>query len=1719
MSSRRSMLGSALDSLPAPTDPLRELFEACKVGDVTRVKKLITPQTVNARDTAGRKSTPLHFAAGYGRREVVEILIAGGAALQARDEGGLQPLHNACSFGHADVVRALLSAGAPPAARDNWGYTPLHEAAAKGKVDVCIALLQHGADPNIRNTEGKTPLDLADSATRPVLTGEYCAADVLEAARSGADDRLASLLTPLNVNVHASDGRRSTALHLAAGYNRARAVRLLLQRGADVHAKDKGGLVPLHNACSYGHYEVTELLVRAGADVNATDLWAFTPLHEAASKARLEVCSLLLSEGADPTLLNCHGKSALDVAPARDLRERLAFEYRGHCLLEACRLAEPARVKKQLSSLGQQDLSSLNCGQQAGPVPSERVSELVNFQHLGTGDRPLHCAAASVYPKRKQVMEILIRKGARVNEKNKDGQTPLHVATENAHLDAMDLLLRHGAKVNACDARGESALSLAARRDSAAACRLLLACGAHAPDTRPDTDDACSSAAALRLLEAARAGDADAARAVLDARPRLVNCRDVDGRHSTPLHFAAGYNRLPLAQLLLQRGADVHAKDKGGLVPLHNACSYGHYEVTELLVSAGAGVNAADLWRFTPLHEAAAKGKADIVRLLLKHGADPTRRNRDGLTPLQLVRAGDSDTADALRGDAALLDAAKRGDLARAKKLITPQNVNCRDSHGRNSTPLHLAAGYNNLEVAEALLEAGAAVSARDKGGLVPLHNAASYGHVELAALLLRAGTPPNAADRWGFTPLHEAAHKARTQLCALLLAHGADPFLKNQEGQTALELAGADDVRSLLQDAMTGTANEPLAPPAPAPAPAPPAPVLLPSGGTAPLPLPVMPSNYWSEGSRGSLEDAAGRPASALSTSESLHTFLTSIGLEALAPVLEREQITVDILSEMSHEDLRAVGVAAYGHRHRLIKAARHSLQAHSGEYVLRAADERGAVDFLSEMSHEDLRAVGVAAYGHRHRLIKAARHSLQAHSGEYVLRAADERGAVDFLSEMSHEDLRAVGVAAYGHRHRLIKAARHSLQAHSGEYVLRAADERGAVDFLSEMSHEDLRAVGVAAYGHRHRLIKAARHSLQAHSGEYVLRAADERGAVDFLSEMSHEDLRAVGVAAYGHRHRLIKAARHSLQAHSGEYVLRAADERGAVDFLSEMSHEDLRAVGVAAYGHRHRLIKAARHSLQAHSGEYVLRAADERGAVDFLSEMSHEDLRAVGVAAYGHRHRLIKAARHSLQAHSGEYVLRAADERGAVDFLSEMSHEDLRAVGVAAYGHRHRLIKAARHSLQAHSGEYVLRAADERGAVDFLSEMSHEDLRAVGVAAYGHRHRLIKAARHSLQAHSGEYVLRAADERGAVDFLSEMSHEDLRAVGVAAYGHRHRLIKAARHSLQAHSGEYVLRAADERGAVDFLSEMSHEDLRAVGVAAYGHRHRLIKAARHSLQAHSGEYVLRAADERGAVDFLSEMSHEDLRAVGVAAYGHRHRLIKAARHSLQAHSEYYGGTTLVDVVPGEGGGVEGEERDSEYNVLEREMQASVRAHRDHAGGHFTRYNVVRIQKIVNGRLWERYQHRRREVAEEAGAHNERMLFHGSPFINAIVQKGFDERHAYIGGMFGAGIYFAEHSSKSNQYVYGFGGGSGCPAHKDRSCYLCHRQMLLCRVTLGRAFQLASAMKMAHAPPGHHSVAGTPSHGGLCFPEYVVYRGEQAYPEYLITYQIVCEESNSGAV
>ena len=74
----------------------------------------------------------------------------------------------------------------------------------------------------------------------------------------------------------------------------------------------------------------------------------------------------------------------------------------------------------------------------------------------------------------------------------------------------------------------------------------------------------------------------------------------------------SGFGRKDIVEYLLDAGADVHARDDGGLIPLHNACSFGHVEVTLSLLRHNADVNARDNWNFTPLHEAAIKGKVEV---------------------------------------------------------------------------------------------------------------------------------------------------------------------------------------------------------------------------------------------------------------------------------------------------------------------------------------------------------------------------------------------------------------------------------------------------------------------------------------------------------------------------------------------------------------------------------------------------------------------------------------------------------------------------------------------------------------------------------------------------------------------------------------------------------------------------------------------------------------------------------------------------------------------------------------------------------------------------------------------------------------------------------------------------------------------------------------------------------------------------------------------------
>lgn len=155
----------------------------------------------------------------------------------------------------------------------------------------------------------------------------------------------------------------------------------------------------------------------------------------------------------------------------------------------------------------------------------------------------------------------------------------------------------------------------------------------------------------------------------------------------------------------------------------------------------------------------------------------------------------------------------------------------------------------------------------------------------------------------------------------------------------------------------------------------------------------------------------------------------------------------------------------------------------------------------------------------------------------------------------------------------------------------------------------------------------------------------------------------------------------------------------------------------------------------------------------------------------------------------------------------------------------------------------------------------------------------------------------------------------------------------------------------------------------------------------------------------EKIGMDVLAEMSHEQLKEIGVDAYGVRHKILRGLDQFYKSlRDPLFNAPATGSLV------IELDASSNEYEMIRNEMLSSIRVHKDDcdpANNDVQRtYDVVKIEKIKNRKLWARFEHRRREIQEENGGHeNERLLFHGSPYWASIVERGFDERHACIQG------------------------------------------------------------------------------------------------------------------
>jgi len=253
-----------------------DIWTAAEEGNVEAVKGyLAIGVNVDERDES-YGGTPLHFAA-YSGSEVVELLIANGADVNAKNQADATPLDKAIEKNRDETVSLL---------RKHGGKTK-KELEAAGKSIKPIAEAAKPKPPTAKASD--TSIHVAAEAAKPKPPTAKASDTSIHVAAEAAK--------PKPPTAKASD----TSIHVATEAGNIESVKQAIADGADVNEKNADGVAPLSNAAYFGHKEVVELLITNGADVNAK-FDGRTPLDvvthpDNTNKNKAELADLLRKHG------------------------------------------------------------------------------------------------------------------------------------------------------------------------------------------------------------------------------------------------------------------------------------------------------------------------------------------------------------------------------------------------------------------------------------------------------------------------------------------------------------------------------------------------------------------------------------------------------------------------------------------------------------------------------------------------------------------------------------------------------------------------------------------------------------------------------------------------------------------------------------------------------------------------------------------------------------------------------------------------------------------------------------------------------------------------------------------------------------------------------------------------------------------------------------------------------------------------------------------------------------------------------------------------------------------------------------------------------------------------------------------------------------------------------------------------------------------------------
>lgn len=420
--------------------------DAVQRRDAEAISRLLRQGAdVNARQGDG--ATALSWAAHWNDVDVAERLIRAGADANAANDLGVTPLSLACTNGSATMADRLLGAGADPNRARKTGETPLMTAAYTGNLELVQLLLDHGADVNAASLETK------QTALMWAVSQKH--ADIVRA------------LIRAKADVSARSAGGFSALLFAARQGDLQSATILLDAGADANDRGRDNNPALVIAVASRHQDVAGLLLARGADANA-NATGYTALHAAVSKDLREAIKALLAHGADanprlksaPPSLFGPGRGAGSEVPAVDgsMASGPAGSFAGATPFWIAAKNVNVAVMEQLIA-GGADMTLTNNNMTTPLMAAAGLSQ-IQGPRAQRGDVSQFYSNWGESDALDSVTHLLDR-GADVNATNASGQTALHGAAYMGGDTVVDLLLRRGARIDVQDAQGQTPFRIA----------------------------------------------------------------------------------------------------------------------------------------------------------------------------------------------------------------------------------------------------------------------------------------------------------------------------------------------------------------------------------------------------------------------------------------------------------------------------------------------------------------------------------------------------------------------------------------------------------------------------------------------------------------------------------------------------------------------------------------------------------------------------------------------------------------------------------------------------------------------------------------------------------------------------------------------------------------------------------------------------------------------------------------------------------------------------------------------------------------------------------------------------------------------------------------------------------------------------------------------------------------------------------------------------------